>query len=346
MLRSITAFDKSFATEMSFRLAPFDIQRLILGRGSSTFAVSFRSEFPVSLKYKNPFSVFCNECKNETTPAPILIASEWDKIAGNKFLCAGCLEDRGVSKGNPITLPSLAPCTYNLIFPNYTDSWFSTYASDETTLPPNIEEWRSSRKLALPGTIRTHDWLYGPNEDLGAHEKILYLNCRPQYLLEKFEEGYRVRPSTQEDLDCEREDCRCADCSGITAPSPMLQDREWARLADEREYLCVACLINRAEAKGVRLSLASLKPCPLNLLTPSSLPYYYIFASVETRPPQNIDEWSDAYEEAQKWLDLYEPVIDAGLKQQPCYKWLQPIPPPSTLEEFFKDAQLPNGATE
>lgn len=122
MLRSITAFDKSFATEMSFRLAPFDIQRLILGRGSSTFAVSFRSEFPVSLKYKNPFSVFCNECKNETTPAPILIASEWDKIAGNEFLCAGCLEDRGVSKGNPITLPSLAPCTYNLIFPNYTDS--------------------------------------------------------------------------------------------------------------------------------------------------------------------------------------------------------------------------------
>jgi hypothetical protein len=166
------------------------------------------------------------------------------------------------------------------------------------------------------------------------------LNRRPQYLLEKFEDGYRVRLSTQEDLDRGRENCRCDQCSVADSFSPILHDSEWNRLADEKERLCFPCLINRAKAKGVRLSLESLRPCAFNLLNPLPWPWFYAFALIAGRPPQNIDEWREARQGAEAWSDLYEPDFDPELKDTACYKWLEPIPAPSTLEEFFKDAPL------
>jgi hypothetical protein len=59
----------------------------------------------------------------------------------------------------------------------------------------------------------------------------------------------------------------------------MLEDRVWHKLADESETLCLSCVIDRAEQRGVRLTLASLLPCALNLLgKPSFFDLFTIFA--------------------------------------------------------------------
>jgi|SRR5262249_21383891 len=55
--------------------------------------------------------------------------------------------------------------------------------------------------------------------------------------------------------DCGRSDVRMA---------PMLMDASWRRLAHKRELLCGDCLNALARQRGVKITLADLRPCAFN----------------------------------------------------------------------------------
>ena len=61
--------------------------------------------------------------------------------------------------------------------------------------------------------------------------------------------------------------CDGCDCRLVPErpPAPMLHDHIWCQLADPREMLCLACMYMRAAQRDIQLSLASLKPVPVNL---------------------------------------------------------------------------------
>lgn len=88
----------------------------------------------------------------------------------------------------------------------------------------------------------------------------------------------------------------CDDCGRtprITELAPELQDTVWRNIAQQRELLCAQCMFTRAVAREVRLALASLKPCPFNLIC-SPVSWFELFSSVELRPPTNLDAWRSA----------------------------------------------------
>lgn len=85
----------------------------------------------------------------------------------------------------------------------------------------------------------------------------------------------------------------CDDCGktpNVVELAPMLHDAVWCKLAGRHEMLCAECLFTRAAARNVRLSLASLQPCEFNLMC-SPVSWFELFASVEIRPPKNLDAW-------------------------------------------------------
>jgi hypothetical protein len=46
--------------------------------------------------------------------------------------------------------------------------------------------------------------------------------------------------------------------------APVLIDATWAKLAKQHETLCASCLLNRAIARRVLLTVADLVPCEFN----------------------------------------------------------------------------------
>lgn len=84
----------------------------------------------------------------------------------------------------------------------------------------------------------------------------------------------------------------CDDCDAEDI-GPMLYDEAWARLARPHERLCFRCMLRRASERRVDLSIASLRPCPVNLFhSPRS--WFDLFMSREIKPPANIEEWQQA----------------------------------------------------
>lgn len=85
----------------------------------------------------------------------------------------------------------------------------------------------------------------------------------------------------------------CGDCGktlNVVELAPMLHDAVWCKLAGRHEMLCAECMFTRATARDVRLSLASLQPCEFNLMC-SPVSWFELFASIEIRPPKNLDAW-------------------------------------------------------
>jgi hypothetical protein len=60
--------------------------------------------------------------------------------------------------------------------------------------------------------------------------------------------------------------------------APVLVDVTWAKLASEHETLCAGCTFQRAIERRVNLSLADLRPCPLNLFDSPTM-WYDLFLS-------------------------------------------------------------------
>jgi hypothetical protein len=84
---------------------------------------------------------------------------------------------------------------------------------------------------------------------------------------------------------------KCGDCGGtpkVVELAQILHDAVWRKLAGRQEMLCAQCAFTRAAARDVRLSLASLQPCHFNLMC-SPVSWFELFASVEMRPPVNLD---------------------------------------------------------
>src|SRR5262249_46028759 len=94
---------------------------------------------------------------------------------------------------------------------------------------------------------------------------------------------------------------RCDDCRNSfhdprVTMAPMLHDHVWGRLAHEDEALCGRCMFQRANDRGIELTLADLRPCPSNLFGQFSYPefsWFKFFAENESGPPQNLAEWRE-----------------------------------------------------
>jgi hypothetical protein len=81
-------------------------------------------------------------------------------------------------------------------------------------------------------------------------------------------------------------------------PAPMLHDHIWCQLADPREMLCVDCMVMRAAQHDIRLSLASLKPVPVNLVC-NPWSWFDLFLNFnKNKLPRNFDlqAWRQAAE--------------------------------------------------
>ena len=57
----------------------------------------------------------------------------------------------------------------------------------------------------------------------------------------------------------------CGQSFDDESPAPMLQDEVWQKIGDRSERLCATCMFKRAKDRGIRLTLACLKPVPVNL---------------------------------------------------------------------------------
>jgi hypothetical protein len=77
---------------------------------------------------------------------------------------------------------------------------------------------------------------------------------------------------------------------------PMLTDDAWQQIGDPDELLCGPCVFKRARERGIKLTLASLQPCPLNLFDrPNS--WFDLLQAGESREPADLgDEWRRAAE--------------------------------------------------
>ncbi len=88
----------------------------------------------------------------------------------------------------------------------------------------------------------------------------------------------------------------CVDCGEALnriVLAPTLNDVVWHKLAVQGEVLCAECMFKRAAKRDVRIALASLPPCRSNLrLSPVS--WFELFASLEIRPPENLEAWRAA----------------------------------------------------
>jgi hypothetical protein len=105
--------------------------------------------------------------------------------------------------------------------------------------------------------------------------------------------------STFHDLTGQRFDrLVCQDClrnidHRAVQLAPMLLNEVWQQLAENpKDVLCVDCISIRAAARKITLSLASLKPCPFNVL-----PWFKLFLGKESAPPANMDAWEAAMRE-------------------------------------------------
>src|SRR5262245_22993850 len=75
--------------------------------------------------------------------------------------------------------------------------------------------------------------------------------------------------------------------------APMLTDAAWSLLADKHDNLCTKCFYARAEERDVHLTLAMLKPCPVNLFhRPHS--WFDLFTRGIDDQPVDIEAWAEA----------------------------------------------------
>src|SRR5215831_19389545 len=114
----------------------------------------------------------------------------------------------------------------------------------------------------------------------------------------------------------------CTECkSDEGRPAPMLRDEAWAKIAGPRENLCSACFWKRAKERGVRLELASLKPCPVNLFhRPAS--WFDYFTRCKHDPPVDIAarsvstfsmHSSSCGQTAESWCGSTSQRLDGGM---------------------------------
>ena len=50
---------------------------------------------------------------------------------------------------------------------------------------------------------------------------------------------------------------------------PILRDATWLKLADKHAVLCTECMFQRANERGVVLTLADLQQCGFNVRSPA-----------------------------------------------------------------------------
>jgi hypothetical protein len=90
---------------------------------------------------------------------------------------------------------------------------------------------------------------------------------------------------------------KCTACQrrfrGKVRHAPMLTNEAWARIARPRENLCTECFAARARERGVLLTLAKLKPCPVNLFH-RPLSWFDVFTREPDDPPVDIEAWLEA----------------------------------------------------
>jgi hypothetical protein len=92
----------------------------------------------------------------------------------------------------------------------------------------------------------------------------------------------------------------CTECKSEGSAAPMLRDEAWARIAGPCENLCAACVWKRLKERGVRIELASLKPCPFNLFH-RPMSWFDIFTRwSKDDPPVDIAAWLRAERDLRK----------------------------------------------
>jgi hypothetical protein len=91
----------------------------------------------------------------------------------------------------------------------------------------------------------------------------------------------------------------CDDCRHsfkVVEIAPALHNQVWYEFAEASDILCVSCMFVRAAQRQVRLSLASLVPCPFNLLcNPSSFDQVLQHVHNNKLPPHlDLQAWHRA----------------------------------------------------
>jgi len=96
---------------------------------------------------------------------------------------------------------------------------------------------------------------------------------------------------------------RCTNCKRSFAKvdsAPMLFDASWRKLAHRRETLCAECFFERAEARGIRVTLADLRPCLFNCF---HAPHDWFDLFAAGAPAELVADW-------QRWLKAEKGVKD------------------------------------
>jgi hypothetical protein len=81
--------------------------------------------------------------------------------------------------------------------------------------------------------------------------------------LKLFKEFAEVATGNRVPFPCDG--CGKSFSQGEVHYAPMLRDDVWLKLADQREVLCVSCMLARARKRGFKLTTANLLPCEANL---------------------------------------------------------------------------------
>lgn len=84
--------------------------------------------------------------------------------------------------------------------------------------------------------------------------------------------------------------------------APMLHDDVWTSIAPELATLCGPCMFKSAHHKGIKLTLADLRPCMFNLyprIKPVGLyrrSWFDLFRAMLKADPPNLAEWQQVAE--------------------------------------------------
>jgi hypothetical protein len=98
--------------------------------------------------------------------------------------------------------------------------------------------------------------------------------------------------------------------------APMLTDATWSKLANRDENLCAECFWTRAGERRVRLTLADLKPCPVNLF---HQPYSWFDLFAKGERPEIIEAWLKFADNNQTaWEEKAEQARRRGARRRCC----------------------------
>jgi hypothetical protein len=104
----------------------------------------------------------------------------------------------------------------------------------------------------------------------------------------------------------------CAECHALKAMplAPFLIETTWLKFASKRDLLCRPCMVSRAAARHVDVTLADLPSCDWNLV---GEPHSWFDRFAKDAPLDVIERWWQEYSQRKEDRALHDELVSIEL---------------------------------